>query len=179
MAPAPIYFKQVHVFPGSHVLYIGDSHTLMSGAHRTFHDCDVDARSGRTSTEGLSVLDRCLRPEHEVVVFDLATNDHDNPAHFEANLELLDDRVGPRKLIMVNCWRQDRVNSHRGVNGVLTGFVARHHDRAALVDWAAYIDGHPASLGRDTDWVHFTIEAYRARAGLVRAAIRSSLEVAE
>ena len=175
----PLIFKQVHVFRDSGVLMIGDSHTLISRAHRPFEGYDVDARSGRESAEGMNVLSRYLRPDHRVVVFDLATNDHADPARFESNLALLETRVGPRKLVMVNCWRQDGANSHRGVNQALACFVARQPERASLVDWASYIDDHPGLLGQPEDWVHFSLDAYRIRAAMVNAAISSTLEGSE
>lgn len=168
-------FTQVHVTCGSEILLIGDSHTLLSGAHQTFGDLDVHARLGRDSSEGLRVLAERLRPRHRVVVFDLATNDIGDPGLFEANLEMLHERTGDRGLVVVNTWRRDGANRHGEVNEVQADFTERHPERTTQVDWAAYIDDHPEALTNDPDYVHFTLEAYDHRTRMIRQAIAHRL----
>jgi hypothetical protein len=175
VTPGSLLFTEVNISSDSDVLIIADSHNLISGAHQAFPGCDVSARPGRTSDEGLSVLDLTLRPRHEVVVFDLSTNDIVDPGAFAANLEVLRERIGNRGLVLVNCWRRDEGNSHRDVNGVLAEFAARHPERTTLVDWAAHVDAHAEPLGRRTDYVHFSVSAYQDRIELINAAIRESL----
>lgn len=169
--PGSVLFHGAHVFSGSDVLIVGDSHVLICGAHQAFSDCDVDAVAGRGSSEALRVLDLHLRPRHRVVVFDISTNDIGDPGQFERNLELLPERVGDRELVMVNCWRRDGVNSHVAVNAALDEFVARHPVGTSLIDWAAYVEQQTAALDPQTDRVHFSIASYRRRIELVAAAI--------
>jgi hypothetical protein len=150
---------------------VGDSHLLLCGAHQAFPGCDVTARRGRESTEGIAELERMLRRQHDVVVFDLSTNDVLDPPNLEANLERLRDLTDGRQLVIVNTWRSDFRNLHKRVNGILRTFADQHTDRVALVDWATYIDETPAALAPDTDYVHFTTEAYLERIVLLSEAI--------
>lgn len=167
----------IGVTRGSEVLYIGDSHTLlMSRVDQAYPNCDVHARLGQGSAEGLRILDQYLRSRHTVIVFDLATNDVGDPHLFEANLESLRRRIGSRELVLINTWRRDPGNSHHEVNHALGAFTNRHPGRTFLVDWASHVDLHPESLDRVTDHVHFTIEAYRQRVAMTRAAIDSALD---
>lgn len=175
-APDSLLFRQVHVTCGGNVLIVGDSHTLLCGADKAFPGCDVSARFGRESTEGLEILELALRPDHEVVVFDLSANDVLDPPAFEANLELLLDRTGTRQLVLVNAWRADFRNLHLRVNAILQRFAEEHSDRATLVDWAAFVDDHPAPHGRDPDYIHFSTEVYRERIALLSGAIDRALD---
>ena len=168
--------RQVHVTCDSNVLIIGDSHTLLCGADEAFPGYDVSARFGRESSEGLEVLETTLRPDHEVVVFDLSTNDVLDPPAFEANLDRLLERTGERQVVLVNAWRADFRNLHLRVNAILRRFAEGHSDRVTLVDWAAIIDDHPAPHGDDPDYIHFSSAAYRERAVLVSDAIASALD---
>jgi hypothetical protein len=175
VVPDSILFRQANVFCDSDVLVIGDSHSLISGAHRAYPGCDVSARAGRDSVEGLKALELGLRPRHRVVVWDLSTNDHADPEGFAARLEQLRERVGERELILVNTWRRDGANSHRSVNAVIDDFVGRYPARTRLVDWAAHVDAHEEALGRETDFVHFSAAAYEDRIELINTAIREAL----
>jgi len=167
---------EVHVTCRGNVLIIGDSHILLCGADKAFPGCDVSARFGRESSEGLEVLETTLRPDHEVVVFDLSTNDVLDPPAFEANLDRLLERTGERQVVLANTWRADFRNLHLRVNGILRRFAERQSDRVTLIDWAAFIDEHPAPHGDDPDYIHFSSAAYRERAVLVSDAIASALD---
>ena len=178
-APGSLLFREAHVTCGGEVLIVGDSHILLCGAHQAFPLYDVSARVGRESTEGLEVVEVALRPHHTVVVFDLASNDVLDPLTLERNLGLLWERIGPRELVLVNTWRADFRNLHLRVNRVLQSFVDQHPDRVALIDWAAYIDEHPAPFGADPDYVHFTTEVYRDRIVVLSEAIDRALDRAD
>lgn len=170
-APDSLLFRATHVTCGGDVLIVGDSHILLSGADKAFPGCDVSARFGRESTEGLEVVAMALRPDHGVVVFDLASNDVLDPPTLAANLESLLDLTGPRQVVLVNTWRADFRNLHLKVNGILEEFAGRYPDRVTLVDWAAYIEAHPSPHGEDPDYVHFATEVYRDRIEVLAAAI--------
>jgi hypothetical protein len=169
-------FRHVHVTCYSNVLIIGDSHVLLCGAHRAFPGCDVSAGFGRRSSEGLEALETTLRPDHEVVVFDLSTNDVLDPPAFEANLDRLLERTGQRQLVLANAWRADFRNLHLKVNAILQRFAERQYDRVTLVDWAAFIDDHPAPHGDDPDYIHFSPAVYRERVVLMSDAIAFALD---
>jgi hypothetical protein len=175
-APDSLLFRQIHVTCGGNVLIVGDSHILLCGADKAFPGYDVSARFGRDSNEGMAVVEANLRPDHEVVVFDLSTNDVLDPPALEANLDLLLNRTGERQLVLVNTWRQDFRDLHLRVNEILRKFADRHPDRVALVDWAAFIDAHPSPHGRDPDYIHFSTEVYEARITVVSSAIEDALD---
>ncbi len=175
-APDSLLFRQTHVTCGGNVLIVGDSHILLCGADKAFPGCDVSARFGRDSNEGLEVVEMALRPDHEVVVFDLSTNDVLDPPALEANLDLLLSRTGERQLVLVNTWRQDFRDLHLRVNAILRRFADRHPDRVTLVDWAAFIDAHPSPHGKDPDYIHFSTDVYEERITVVSSAIDRALD---
>lgn len=172
----PAFVPWAYVSTGSDVLIVGDSHLLLCGAPRTFPQFDVYARPGRNSTEALGILGVALRPRHRVVVFDLAANDVEDPGTYEANLELLWERIGSRELVLVDTWRADRRDSHRGVNAILRRFVERHPQRTALVRWSSQVESHPSPFGPDPDYIHFTPDVYRSRTELLHEAIAAAHE---
>ena len=175
-APDSLLFRQTHITCGGSVLIVGDSHILLCGADKAFPGCDVSARFGRESNEGLEVVEAALRPDHEVVVFDLSTNDVLDPPAFEANLDQLLERTGTRQLVLVNTWRQDFRDLHLKVNEILRRLADRHPERVILVDWAAFIDDHPSPHGENPDQIHFSTEIYEARIIAVSEAIDRALD---
>src|SRR5215213_9970360 len=79
-----------------HVLDVGDSHTwLTQGCCPYGPAWEVDAVPGRNSTEALAVLRSRLRGRHDEVVFDLATNDAQDPASLRRNLNAVWHAIGP------------------------------------------------------------------------------------
>jgi len=174
-APDSLLFRQTHVTCGGNVLIVGDSHVLLCGADRAFPGCDVSARFGRESTEGLQVVEMALRPDHEVVVFDLASNDVLAPEVLEANLGSLLELTGSRQVVLVNTWRADFRNLHLKVNRILSEFADGHPELVVLVDWAEFIDAHPSPHGEDPDYVHFSTEVYVERIVVVSDAIERAL----
>lgn len=172
VAPDSILFHQIHVGCDSDVLFVGDSHTLICGAHWAYPGCDVDARPGRASAEALEIVDRFLQPRHTVVVFEIATNDVLNSVSYAANLRNLYDRIEGRQLVLVNTWRQDGSATHFHVNSELATFHALHPEDTILVDFAAIVDGfRRPPLGPTPDYVHFTPPAYKGRIVKVNEAI--------
>jgi hypothetical protein len=172
VAPGSVLFTKAHVFGESDTLIVGDSHTLICGAHYAYPGCDIDAEVGRGSTEALAVIEEHLADRHRVIVFEIATNDIMWWQGYAANLERLRQLAPGRQLVLVNTWRGDRPNTHVQVNRALDEFHAANPDETILVDWAAYVDGRRRrSLGRPRDYVHFTRNAYRRRIELVSDAI--------
>lgn len=154
------------------MLVVGDSHTWMGGAGRQYPGWDTDCRAGRTTTEGLDVVSASLLDHHDVVAFDVATNDDEVPAgeHW-ADLTALRELVGHRQLVLVTNWRLDKPLGH----------VVDNHRRLAVedpattsvADWADYAAQHRAVFLADR--VHFTDEALLVRTGIVWAGARSAL----
>ena len=176
-APDSLLFRQTHVTCGGNVLIVGDSHILLCGADRAFPGCDVSARFGRESTEGLEVVEMALRPAHEVVVFDLSSNDVLDPPALEANLESAPrtDRLTPGRArehlaggLPEPASQVNAILQRISPTGTATG--------SRLVDWAAYIDAHPSPFGEDPDYVHFSTEIYRDRIEVLSAAIERALD---
>src|SRR5688572_26430132 len=102
---------------GASVLVVGDSLEVGSAPHLRAAlagtALDVDAGPGRTSTEGVGVLARRLRPEHEVVVFPLGTNDT-SPDAFAVSLASAARLAGPRCLVVATIARRPLRGSPAG-----------------------------------------------------------------
>lgn len=153
-----------------HVLDVGDSHTWLAGAHPPAWQ--VDARPGRNSTKGLSVLRARLRGRHDEVVFDLATNDRGQVNAFRSNVNAVWDEIGAqRDLTLVTTYVPYDPGSADGVNGVLERFSARHPQRVELVEWEDAARARPEWDGGDG--VHFNTAGYEARKSMIREAVRA------
>ena len=133
-------------------------------------DLTVDALKGRPSSEGVDVLRSAIRPEHEVVVFDLGTNDDPaNPSGLAASLDAARQIAGDRCMVVATINRPSLGGvSDDGLNGVIQRFATS--TGAQVADWRAAA-ARPGVLG--TDGVHGTAEGYAVRGRLVADAIRS------
>lgn len=153
----------------------GDSHTWLGGLGTQYPEWDTDACPGRKSTEALNITTNMLRGRHELVVFDIATNDADQPLVMKENLRLLWDVIGPdRKLVLVNSWfPQFGLNRAQSVNNVLANFVTNHPVRSRLVDWATPASQHPEWLS--DDGVHFTTTGYQVRTYMITHTVNNFL----
>ena len=159
------------------VLYVGDS--LGVGTEPYLRDqlggveLDVDAKTSRPSGAGVDVLGAAIAPEHEVVVFDLGTNDDPGaPDALAANLaaarEIADDRC-----VVVATLNRPPLNGVTvdGLNRVLLRF-ALTDPATELVDWHAAVAEDPGLL---LDGVHARPEGYALRGGLFAEAIGACL----
>ena len=121
-------------------LAIGDSHTWLAGACSQYPHWDW-RRPDRTrlGRRGDCPGARAFRRRHTAVIFDLATNDADDPAGFGANLRLVWRTIGPdRSLVLVTGWRIDAPENRDGLHSVdrkIKRFAAHHPKRVAVVDW--------------------------------------------
>lgn len=133
-------------------------------------ELDVDAKTSRPSSDGLAVLEGALGPQHEVVVFDLGTNDDpSNPEGLAANLEAAAEIAGGRCLVFATINRPPLNGvSDDGLNGAVEQVAAATDARIA--DWRSAAS-RPGVL--QPDGVHATPSGYALRAGLVADAIRS------
>jgi lysophospholipase L1-like esterase len=160
---------------GASVLYVGDS--LGVGTSPYLREqlgavgLEVDAEIGRPSGVGVDVLGSLIGPEHDVVVFDLGTNDDPGaPAALAADLAQAREIAGDRCLVVATLNRPP-LNGvpFDGLNRAVTSFAARDPS-VSLVDWHAAAAADPGML---IDGVHADAAGYALRAGLFADAIAS------
>jgi hypothetical protein len=153
------------------VLVVGDSLEVGSAPHLRAAlggmAVDVDAEPGRTSSEGVRVLGRRLRPDHEVVVFPLGTNDT-NADVFAANLAAVAQLAGGRCLVLATIARPPL----RGASAASLNRVIAAQSTAQVADWRSAA-GSPGVLGRDR--THATGQGYALRGSLLAEAVQGCL----
>ena len=152
LAPAPARASEA-------VLYVGDSLGVgtVPNLERSMA-VESDTRVGRASGEGLAVLRTRLRRGHEIVVFDMGTNDV-SPDLVGRHLRRARALSGERLMIVFTL---NKPNA-RPFNRVIRSF-ARSSDNVGLIDWhAAAVREH--LLG--ADGIHASPWGYRRRAALV------------
>ncbi len=162
---------------GAQVLYVGDS--LGVGTAPVLREAldgvaiDVDAKTGRPSGIGVEVLASTLAPEHEVVVFDLGTNDDPAaPEVLASDLAAAREIAGDRCLVVATLNRPPLNGvGVEGLNRTLTRF-ALATPGVELVDWHGAVRDHPGLL---FDGVHAVPEGYALRARLFADAIGGCL----
>ena len=156
------------------MLVVGDSLELGSSPHLRAAlgrvPVETDAKPGRTSGEGVRVLAERLRPEHELVVFPLGTNDTSADA-FAANLAAAAQLAGGRCLVVATIARPPLRGVPAGpLNRVVASFAAGGD--VQVVDWRAAA-ASPGVLGRDG--THATRQGYALRGGLLAEAVEGCL----
>ena len=149
------------------ILYVGDSlgvgtfpqlHTSLAGER-----VDGDTEIGRGSSEGLSVLHSRLSRRHEVLIFDLGTNDP-SPAVLSRNLRLARRQTGERLMVIFTLNKPGAAPFNRE----LTNF-ARSTEHVLLIDWHS-IAAKEHLLGGDG--IHASPSGYRRRAVIVSRRLR-------
>jgi hypothetical protein len=133
----------------------------------------VDAVVGRPSPSGVPALAERLRPEHDVVVFDLGTNDGPSqPGALATSLARARQLAGDRCLVIATISRPAvRGVTVRAQNGVVESFAAT--TGAQVVDWQAAAASDPGLIQRDG--VHATAAGYALRGALFAQAIGDCL----
>jgi lysophospholipase L1-like esterase len=160
------------------VLVVGDSLTVGDGAYLQRELAGVpvriDAEIGRSSTQGVPVLRARLRPDDDVVVFDLGTND--SPGQPE---RLAADLAAARELADGRCMVVSTINrppvggaTVEGLNDAVRNFAAETPG-TQVADWRALV-GSESSLLR-SDGVHATPIGYALRAVLVAQAVETCM----
>jgi hypothetical protein len=162
---------------GASVLVVGDSLSIGTGPYLARDlggvQVEMDAEVGRPSSAGVPVLAERLRPEHEVVVFDLGTNDGTrNPELLAANLARANELAAGRCLVIATIWRPALGGvSVEGQNRVVRDFAAQ--TGAVVVDWRGAAGSGPGLLQRDG--VHGTPAGYALRGTLFAEAVGNCL----
>jgi hypothetical protein len=157
------------------VLYVGDSLGVGTAPYLRQQlggvGLEVDAKIGRPSGVGVDLLGSLIAPEHDVVVFDLGTNDDPGaPEALATDLVQAREIAGERCLVVATLNRPPLNGvSVDGLNRAVTSFAARDPN-VSLVDWHAAAASDPGML---IDGVHADAQGYALRAGLVADAIAS------
>jgi len=158
------------------VAYVGDSLGVGTVPHLRGElggiAIDDDSDIGRPSGVGVAILEAMLTADHEVVVFDLGTND--DPAVPDA---LATDLAAARTIAGSRCMVIATLNRPPlngvpvdGLNRAVTSF-ARGDGNVSLVDWHAQAEADPSLL--IDDGVHPSPAGYAFRAKLFAEAITS------
>ena len=148
---------------GDAVLVVGDSLEVGSGPYLQTAlpgvDIELDAEKGRSSAQGVRVVERRLGPEHGVVVFPLGTNDSPaNAGGLAASLAAVQRLAGGRCIVVATIARPPLGGvSAAGLNRVVETFAAQ--TGAQVMDWRSAVASEPELLGRDH--VHATAAATR------------------
>ena len=159
---------------GGPVLVVGDSLEVGTGPalRRQLPMVEVDALTNRPSSEGVGILRARLRAKHEIVVFDLGTNDDPSqPGGLAQNLAAARELVGERCLVVSTLVRPPLNGvSVAGLNRVVARF-ADSDPKVRVADWRAVALASPELMR--PDGVHPTPEGYSRRAAVVAEAIQS------
>jgi lysophospholipase L1-like esterase len=165
-APAP------QVAPPT-VLIVGDSLAVGTepflGQLLNQRDLSWDARSGRTTPQGLLALRADLRNlAPQTVVVSLGTNDGSNPQRLASRARRLLRIVPPTACVV---WpaiiRPPRKGAYHGLNRVLRDLARRDH-HLAVPAWDHAVNRGSVVL---PDGVHPDTDGYRYRSGLIAAAV--------
>jgi hypothetical protein len=160
------------------VLVVGDSLSLGTAPYLKQRlgsiPLEVDAVTGRPSSRGVAVLAERLRPEDEVVVFDLGVNDGPSrPDVLSASLAAARNLAGGRCIVVGTVMRPPvRGVSVEAQNRVVRGFVASTPG-AQLVDWRSAARSQPGLVA--SDGVHGTSAGYSLRGSLFAEAVVNCL----
>jgi hypothetical protein len=157
------------------VLVVGDSLEVGSGPYLrqavAGTRVELDAERGRSSSRGVRVLAAELRPDHEVIVFPLGTNDL-SAATLAASLASASELAGGRCMVVATLARPSlRGASTAELNRVIARFAGR--TGAQVMDWRSAAATTPGVLGRDR--IHATGQGYALRGSLLAEAVQGCL----
>lgn len=143
------------------ILYVGDSLGVGTSPYLRSaigpRSVQVDSEVGRSSTEGLSVLRATLRPMHEIVIFDIGTNDW-SPQTLAKNLSSARRLIGSRLMLTFTINKPGVAPFNRAVRA-----FARSDDDVALIPWHS-LAAKKHLLGGDG--IHASAPGYWRRAEL-------------
>jgi GDSL-like Lipase/Acylhydrolase family len=178
LAPAAADAQLVAVNPQSSVLVVGDS--LAVGLRPYLQqqlgtDVAWDAKSGRTTPQGLTALRGALKVvQPTTVVVSLGTNDGSSPARFQDRIDRMLSAIGSRRCVVwANIYRPARKGPYAALNTVLqteATRVARLH----LVDWLGAVNRRAVTL---PDGLHPDTEGFEYRSQLIADAVKDDCGV--
>jgi len=129
------------------ILYIGDSlgqGTVPRLKAMAGYAINARVKSGASSAWGESQVDAALTDKHRLVVFDMGTNDGNNPGPFIARLNSILDKIGDRTLVVATL-----NGAASGMNANIQSWADAHPERAVVVPWRKYTQDHPGVLAND------------------------------
>ena len=131
---------------------------------------EFDYRNGRSSAEGIERLRLRLAPEHEVVVFDLGTNDDPrNPDALYRSLSAAREVAGERCMVVATILRPNYGGvGPQGLSAAVERFAAEDGN-ARVADWFGASTGTPGLLYGDG--YHARPEGYALRGAILAEAI--------
>lgn len=149
---------------------VGDSLTVGAeiGGLGSDGTMTVDAVVGRTTGQGVSVVEGVDLEPYEQVVVALGTNDYiSSEAGFAADIDAMMAAIGsdiPVTWVNVDTGTAKLAPAEAGVNAALAA-AADRYPNLTIADWNAYINGRDdADDLRAGDGVHDSSAGYRARA---------------
>ena len=158
----------------AHVLVVGDSLAvgLAPSLERLLgEDIASDAKSGRTTPQGLAALRSALqivRPT--TVIVSLGTNDGPDPTRFTDRIDRVLAAIGPDSCVVwTNIYRPARKGPYAALNGAL-GQEAARVKRLHLVGWDEAVERRAVTL---PDGLHPDPAGFAYRARLIAHAVRA------
>jgi lysophospholipase L1-like esterase len=174
LVPGAASAQLVAVNPSSQVLVVGDS--LAVGlrpylAAELGTDVAWDAKSGRTTPQGLFALRAALRTvEPSTVVVSLGTNDGSDPLRFRDRIDRVLAAIGPdRCVVWSNIYRPARKGPYVALNSVLVREAARV-GRLHLIDWNSAVARRAVTL---PDGLHPDPAGFAYRSRMIADAVRT------
>lgn len=154
--------------PAASVFLVGDSITVMARMDQEVPPgWAVDARAGRTTPEGIAVVEERDLADVDVVVVALGTNDAaDDAATYGARVDRMLDAIGPGPEVVwinVDANTAELARAADGVNAALDD-AARRHPRLVVADWDAYVAEHEDEDDlRSGDGIHYGVRGSEIR----------------
>lgn len=155
------------------VLVVGDSLAVGTqpflGEMLDGSDLTWDARSGRTTPEGMQALRAALRTvTPTTVIVSLGTNDGSDPARFADRVHRTLATIPPSACVVwASIIRPARKGAYLGLNRVLRA-AAEHDPRLTVVNWDQAVARGSVAL---PDGLHPDRTGYRYRSRLIRTAV--------
>jgi hypothetical protein len=157
------------------VLVVGDSLAVglkPSLGHLLGEPIAWDAKSGRTTPQGLVALRSALRiVKPKTVIVSLGTNDGPDPARFASRIDRALAAIGPNACVVwSDIYRPARKGPYASLNSVL-GQEAARVSRLHLVHWDSAVAHRAVTL---PDGLHPDAAGFAYRAKLIAQTVRSS-----
>jgi lysophospholipase L1-like esterase len=127
----------------------------------------IDAQRGRTTPEGLRVLQQRRRDVHDVAVVLLGHNDAVDPTAYRARVDAIVDELADVRLVLL--LTNYEFEPGRGRMNDQLRVVDSLHDNVELVDWNAVVKATPGAIG--PDGLHLTRTGARALGATLAVAL--------
>src|SRR4051794_1603087 len=174
LLPASARARVTSADASARVLVVGDS--LAVGLRPALsgllgEDVAVDAKSGRTTPQGLQALRSALKVVRPTtVIVSLGTNDGPDPTRFADRIDRVLAAIGPDACVVwTNIYRPARKGPYAALNGAL-GQEAARIKRLHLVGWDEAVERRAVTL---PDGLHPDPAGFAYRAKLIARAVHA------